>query len=241
MGKTTRVLTLAAIAAAAGGVAWALRDLPAQLGAVASGARAERMRRSPQYGEGKFVNPVPREVLPDGAMAAALRELVLGQQPRRPGVIPVVEAGFPAKQDGDLHVTWLGHSTGAERGCAGAVRPGVERPLLAEAWGRSGHPMPLGLEEEVDGEQWWSARCRPGVGERGWRRRTWCRWESAAHLDRWGVPPERIVELDWDETTDVAGLHFVATAARHFSGRTFSRDDTLWASWVVKGAKRRVF
>ena len=30
-------------------------------------------------------------------------------------------------------------------------------------------------------------------------------------------------------------------AARHFSGRLFSRDDTLWASWVVTGAKRRVF
>ena len=137
MGKTTRVLTLAAIAAAAGGVAWALRDLPAQLGAVASGARAERMRRSPQYGEGKFVNPVPREALPDGAMAAAFRELVLGQQPRRPkGVIPVVKPAFPAKQDGDLHVTWLGHSTRArrDRRPAGAVRPGVERPLLAVAF-----------------------------------------------------------------------------------------------------------
>src|SRR6185369_15510873 len=152
MGKTTRVLTLAAVAAAAGGVAWALRDLPAQLGGVASGARAERMRRSPQFGEGKFVNPVPREVLPDGAMAAAFRELIFGQQPRRPkGVIPVVKPAFPAKQDGDLHVTWLGHST------ALAEVEGV-RVLFDPVWSdrcsptsfvgpKRLHPMPLGVQE----------------------------------------------------------------------------------------------
>ena len=152
MGKTTRVLTLAAIAAAAGGVAWALRDLPAQLGAVASGARAERMRRSPQYGEGKFVNPVPREVLPDGAMAAALRELVLGQQPRRPkGVIPVVKPAFPAKQDGDLHITWHGHAS-----------------ALAEIDGLAVLFDPV-----------WSDRCSPTsfVGPSGC---TPCRWASTS-------------------------------------------------------------
>src|SRR5689334_6379509 len=98
MGKTTRVLTLAAVAAAAGAAAWALRDLPAQLGAVASGARAERMRRSPQYGDGKFQNPVPADIVPDGAMSATFRELLLGKQPRKPkGVIPVVTPRF-AKQ-----------------------------------------------------------------------------------------------------------------------------------------------
>ena len=40
------------------------------------------------------------------------------------------------------------------------------------------------------------------------------------HLERWGVPSERIVELDWEEEAKVAGLRFVATAARHFSGRS---------------------
>ncbi|MFD0819498.1 MBL fold metallo-hydrolase, partial [Micromonospora zhanjiangensis] len=62
-----------------------------------------------------------------------------------------------------------------------------------------------------------------------------------AHLERWGVPADRIVELDWDESATVAGLTLTATAARHFSGRGFSRDRTLWASWVIAGADRRVF
>jgi L-ascorbate metabolism protein UlaG (beta-lactamase superfamily) len=62
-----------------------------------------------------------------------------------------------------------------------------------------------------------------------------------AHLDRWGVPAERIIELDWEEHAEIAGLRLTATAARHFSGRAFARDGTLWASWVLAGRSRRVF
>jgi L-ascorbate metabolism protein UlaG (beta-lactamase superfamily) len=254
MGKTTRVLTLAAIAAAAGGVAWALRDLPAQLGAVASGARAERMRRSPQYGEGKFVNPVPREILPDGAMGAAFKELIFGQQPRRPkGVIPVVKPAFPAKQDGDLHVTWLGHST------ALAEVEGV-RVLFDPVWSdrcsptsfvgpKRLHPMPLGLEElpRIDAivisHDHYDHLDLASI-------KALARTQQApflvplgvgAHLERWGVPLDRIIELDWDESVDVRHVTLTATAARHFSGRRFTRDGTLWASWAVKGERRSLF
>src|SRR4030095_14763848 len=56
-----------------------------------------------------------------------------------------------------------------------------------------------------------------------------------AHLQRWGVPDGRIVELDWDEGVTIAGVRLTATEARHFSGRGFSRDHTLWASWVLAG------
>ncbi|TDC28744.1 MBL fold metallo-hydrolase, partial [Micromonospora sp. KC213] len=62
-----------------------------------------------------------------------------------------------------------------------------------------------------------------------------------AHLDRWGVPEDRIVELDWSQCHRVGGLEITATAAQHFSGRGLRRDGTLWSSWVIAGAHRRVF
>ena len=55
------------------------------------------------------------------------------------------------------------------------------------------------------------------------------------------MPSERIVELDWEEEAKVAGLRFVATAARHFSGRTLRRNDTLWGSWAIIGHRHRAF
>lgn len=54
-----------------------------------------------------------------------------------------------------------------------------------------------------------------------------------AHLERWGVAPERITELDWWEATDVGGVTVTATPARHFSGRSLGdRDATLWTGYA---------
>src|SRR5690606_6974738 len=39
------------------------------------------------------------------------------------------------------------------------------------------------------------------------------------HLQKWGVPKERIVELDWWQEVAHEGLVFRCTPAQHFSGR----------------------
>jgi L-ascorbate metabolism protein UlaG (beta-lactamase superfamily) len=62
-----------------------------------------------------------------------------------------------------------------------------------------------------------------------------------AHLRTWGVPDDRVVELDWNGSTTVGDLTLTCTEARHFSGRFLARDTTLWASWVVAGPRHRVF
>src|SRR5690606_21781414 len=56
----------------------------------------------------------------------------------------------------------------------------------------------------------------------------------ADHLRRWGVAPERIVELDWGGTREVGDLRLTCTEAQHFSGRWLARDTTLWCSWVLE-------
>ena len=43
-----------------------------------------------------------------------------------------------------------------------------------------------------------------------------------AHLEGWGVPRERIVELDWWQEHDLDGLRLVCTPAQHFSGAASS-------------------
>ena len=62
-----------------------------------------------------------------------------------------------------------------------------------------------------------------------------------AHLETWGVSAHRIVECDWEDGHDVAGVRITAVEAQHFSGRGLRRDGTLWASWVLSGAGGRVF
>jgi L-ascorbate metabolism protein UlaG (beta-lactamase superfamily) len=61
-------------------------------------------------------------------------------------------------------------------------------------------------------------------------------------LIKWGVPAEKVQQLDWWDTTHVDGLELVATPAHHFSGRGLGDSNaTLWASWVIIDSDLRVF
>ncbi|SON60903.1 L-ascorbate-6-phosphate lactonase UlaG [Mycobacterium simulans] len=62
-----------------------------------------------------------------------------------------------------------------------------------------------------------------------------------AHLRSWGIPEQRIVELDWNQSAQVDELTVICMPARHFSGRFFSRNNTLWASWAFIGPGHRAY
>ncbi|MGY2199498.1 MBL fold metallo-hydrolase [Pseudomonas gingeri] len=61
-------------------------------------------------------------------------------------------------------------------------------------------------------------------------------------LVKWGIPAEKVRQLDWWEETTVDGIRFAATPSQHFSGRTlFDNNQTLWASWVMIVGDVRIF
>ncbi len=64
-----------------------------------------------------------------------------------------------------------------------------------------------------------------------------------ARLFDWGVPKEKILEMDWWETHNFDGtLTITATPAQHFSGRgMLDRNKTLWASWVIHTPEFNIF
>jgi L-ascorbate metabolism protein UlaG (beta-lactamase superfamily) len=65
-----------------------------------------------------------------------------------------------------------------------------------------------------------------------------------AHLEAWGVQPERIVELDWWESHRLpsTGLTVTAAPSQHFSGRGLhDRNATLWSSLVIRSERHAVF
>ena len=245
--------TVGLLAALAGGAAaWSVRGVVTQFGATASGARAERMRRSPQFRDGRFHNRVKTSSVPAKPGGIA-RELLFGEQRRTPSApVPLVTAAAPAATDG-LHITWYGHASTL-------VEIEGRRVLLDPVWServspsqlvgpKRLHPVPRALADlpELDAiiishdhydhldldtvRELVRTQRAPFVVPLG----------IGAHLESWRVPADRIIELDWEESAEVGGLRLTATAAQHFSGRSLKRDGTLWASWVVAGERRRVF
>ncbi len=62
-----------------------------------------------------------------------------------------------------------------------------------------------------------------------------------AHLLRWGIDPDKMEILDWDEMATYANLDFYCTPAQHFSGRGLKSCNTLWCSWVIHSPSAKLF
>ncbi len=62
------------------------------------------------------------------------------------------------------------------------------------------------------------------------------------HLRSWGVPDEKIHELNWWDETKLSDIQLVCTPARHFSGRgILDNSATLWSSWVILGKNDKIY
>ncbi|MGY1845200.1 MBL fold metallo-hydrolase [Modestobacter sp. SYSU DS0875] len=251
-----RTASLTAVAALAGGVTWLARaawGLPTALGASQRRLRPT-VTGSPQFADGKFHNSMPTPALePANARNGLLRQWHEDRHKGLPGApIPLATPEVPAEA-GELAVTWYGHSSAL-------LEIDGRLVLLDPVWGERVSPSPVfgptrlhpapapiaslpAVDAILISHDHYDHLDLPSV-------RALVRTQSApfvvplgigAHLRRWGVPEDRVVELDWDQATTIAGLTLTCTEARHFSGRFFARDTTLWSSWVVTGPQRRVF
>ena len=57
----------------------------------------------------------------------------------------------------------------------------------------------------------------------------------ASHLNFWSINNKKVTEFDWWDSHEIFGdLRLTAVPARHFSGRSFVRNKTLWSSFVLQ-------
>ncbi|GCD91077.1 MBL fold metallo-hydrolase [Nocardioides sp. LS1] len=208
---------------------------------------------SPHHYDGVFHNREPARVVESGGRGSIAREFATKGNVGKPaGAVPLVAPRW-AEQAADCAATWLGHSTVLlEVGGRWVLTDPVwsERVSPSATVGpRRSHPVPASLDDlpRLDAvlishdhydhldtatiDRLTRLQEVPfvvplGVGE---------------HLRSWGVPDDRILELDWDESVDLDGLVLSCTEARHFSGRLFRSNLTLWSSWLVEAGDRRVF
>jgi L-ascorbate metabolism protein UlaG (beta-lactamase superfamily) len=233
----------------------ALRGAPAALGASPVAIRAVA-DRSPNYHDGVFVNIDPTSTLSldREEQRMILREVLSSRSASRPpGPIPLapMPTGGLGAEPGALAVSWFGHSTvlleidgyrvltdpvWSER-CSPSHAVGPERM----------HPAPVPLEAlpaidavviSHDHYDHLDIDTITALA-RSQRAPFFVPLGVGAHLRGWGIPGERIVELDWGESGRIADLTLICTPARHFSGRFLSRNTTLWASWALIGPAHR--
>jgi len=224
------------------------------------GARRERMRASPRWAGNGFRNlqPIPPGLRSTTVPMPSLKDFLCGGERRVPrGPLPStdpLERWTHVPQTG-LRVTWLGHSTTL-------IEIAGRRVLTDPVWGprasptrfagpRRFQPVPVPLRalppvdvivishDHYDHLDYPTIRALrksavPIVTSLGVGR----------HLERFGIAPERIHELDWWETYRLPDSDLTVTAApsQHFSGRGIKdRNATLWSAMVIRSGDRAVF
>ncbi|WP_233899087.1 MBL fold metallo-hydrolase [Pseudonocardia dioxanivorans] len=236
----------------AGRVARAARGVPLAVGASDAVLRA-RAASSPHSRDGRFGNTEPGVQIAPGELRGLLLRLLTRGTTGTPSAPVPIAADVQPVTAGELALTWYGHSSvlleiDGRRVLTDPVWS--ERVSPSERVGpRRLHPAPVPLQAlpQVDavvvshdhydhldmatvrrlGHETAAVFVVPvGIG---------------AHLRRWGVPDDRIRELDWNDATEVAGLTITCAEARHFSGRLFARNTTQWSSWAVAGPRRRAY
>jgi L-ascorbate metabolism protein UlaG (beta-lactamase superfamily) len=69
-----------------------------------------------------------------------------------------------------------------------------------------------------------------------------CGLGTGAHLEYWGFDKKSIIEKDWNETFQLGDGFTVNTVpGRHFSGRMFRRNQSVWTSFVLQTPTMKLF
>jgi L-ascorbate metabolism protein UlaG (beta-lactamase superfamily) len=221
-----------------------------------SGARLERIVRSPNYRDGSFQNVYPTEVMRKGAsMLKVFKEfLIKAPATTPPKPLPSVKTDLRQLNDQQQPViVWFGHSSYF-------IKYQGLQILVDPVFSGSASPVSL-FGKSFPGSDVYAAadfdtidmlilthdhydhldyktivELLPKV--KGF----YTGLGVGAHLEHWGVPAGKITELDWWEYHLVSEqAELIATPARHFSGRSFTRGKTLWSSFVLQLNGYRLF
>ena len=240
-------------------VAVAFVGLSPQLGGKATKAEQAHYAKSGHYRDGEFVNLEPTRVATGKSFAAMVWKFLFRKDPRAtpPGPLPTQELdslSITRKTPGLVRVTWFGHSASLVEmaGLNILLDPMLSVKMGPVSWATPKRYNPrlaitpeqlpaidavLISHDHYDHLDYQTIRkIKDKVGH------FYVPLGIGPHLRAWGVASERITELNWGDSVRLPGLVLRCTPSRHFSGRGLgNRNSTLWSSWVLQSATKRIF
>lgn len=225
-------------------------------GKMPSGERLERIKKSPNYKDGQFQNLSYTPQLEEGySMLGVMKDFLFNKpdnvSPKH--ALPSIKTDLKKLPLDSNLMVWFGHSTyffilngktylvdpvfsdnaspvpGSNKAFKGtdvytaADLPAIDFLIIShDHFDHLDYPTIKQIKDKVS-----AVICGLGVG---------------AHLEHWGYDATRIHELDWYEKEQLTDhVTITATPARHFSGRTFKRNYTLFCSYVLQSGDSKIF
>jgi L-ascorbate metabolism protein UlaG (beta-lactamase superfamily) len=225
-------------------------------GAKPSGERLIKIKQSPHYKDGAFQNLSPTPMLTPGySYFGILYETLFRSSSRkRPtAIIPSVKTDLKSIPIDANVLIWFGHSSYF-------MQINGKRFLIDPVFSGNASPIP-GTTKSFEGTDIYTVDDLPNIDYlfishdhydhvdyktivklKSKTSKVICGLGVGSHFEAWGYERAQIIEKDWNESIDLdSGFIAHVTPARHFSGRVFARNNTLWCSYVLQTPSMKVY
>lgn len=246
---------LAGFAVVLAAAAYVLFTQP-RFGKLPEEERHARIASSPHYVNGEFRNTVATKPLLDGqSTPKILWDDMFADRPRlRPDApLPTVRTNLKGLDVNEDLLIWLGHSSYY-------IQLAGQRILVDPVFSGYGAPFSM-FNKTFPGTDLYSVADMPEID---YLLITHDHWDHldydtvtalmpkvkkailplgvGAYFEHWGYPANKLIEADWNAALPLEnGLTIHLTPARHYSGRLFKANKTLWTGYVLETPERRIF
>jgi hypothetical protein len=227
----------------------------AQFGSFPKNERLKRILHSRHYHDGQFHNLSPTPQLTEGAnFFSVLRDFLFNKTAERvpPAPLPSVKTDLKHLDPDKNLLVWFGHSSYF-------IQIDGKKILVDPVF--SGNASPLSFTtKSFKGTDVYNVADMPDIDYLFITHDHWDHLDyktvltlkpkvkkvitslgAGAHLESWGYNKSLIEEMDWnDQIIPGKGFLVNAVTARHFSGRGFKRNATLWSSFVLTTPSKKI-
>jgi L-ascorbate metabolism protein UlaG (beta-lactamase superfamily) len=227
-----------------------------QFGKLSTGAELDKIKNSPNFRKGRFQNINYTPDLKEGVgYLTVMRKFFFGKSKRsRPGsTLPSVKVDLYTLPPDKNVLIWFGHSSyvmqvDGKKFLVDPVFSGNASPLNFTTKSFKGSDVytvddiPVIDYLFITHDHWDHLDYRTILKLRPKIKKIITGLGVAAHLERWNFNKNIIIEKDWNEEI-ILDPEFIVntTSGRHFSGRTFKRNQSLWMSFALTTPTMKIF
>src|SRR6478736_311641 len=225
-------------------------------GKIATGERLLRIKRSPNYRDGSFQNQHFTPTMTEGvSYSKVLKEFFFDKNPRNKPAkeLPSEKTNLHTLAADKNVLVWFGHSSyfiqvDGKKILVDPVFSGNASPVKFTTKSYPGSDVYTTDDlPEIDylfitHDHWDHLDYKTVVELKSKVKQVITSLGTGAHLERWNYDKKKIVEKDWDQEVMLDnGFVINTTSARHFSGRTFKRNRSLWLSFILQTPSAKLF
>lgn len=225
-------------------------------GKLPSGTHLERIKKSPNYRDGKFQNLNHTPLLVgDKSIVQAWMGAIFAEKPKdlRPeNNLPNIKTDLKnfAKEDDVL--IWMGHSslyiqTDGKKLLVDPVLVSASPfSFYNKAFKGSDGYTPADMPEIdyllITHDHWDHLDYETMIQIKDRIGKVICPLGVGAHLEYWGFGRDKIIEVDWNDSLQLdANIKLTSLPARHFSGRGLKANQSLWTAYMLQSSLGNIF